>query len=210
MSSRKKFSAEELNRAYEEARIPERVRKEMRFKTFKNVNKENTDVKDIVQNWDQSLGGLYIYGPVGVGKTHVLSALACEMVERGDSVYYANAIKLMTQLRLAIRNKKQERLQDYLGRIDHLFIDDIGVEKQTNWMNSRVYEIMVDRWEKNLPTYFTSNYSILDLSKRCDFRIASRIEEICESLQMTGNDFRKKKAKDRLGASDQSEAPMHS
>jgi len=60
-----------------------------------------------------------------------------------------------------------------------LILDDIGTEKNTEFVDKIIYEIINYRFEEELQTIFTSNYSLEMISKNYHDRIASRIGEVC-------------------------------
>jgi DNA replication protein DnaC len=61
-----------------------------------------------------------------------------------------------------------------------LIIDDFGVEKITDWVREKMYEIINERYLANRPTIFTANSDIKDLPY--DERITNRIEQMCVAI----------------------------
>lgn len=61
----------------------------------------------------------------------------------------------------------------------YLIIDDIGTEKQTEFVDSLIYNLIDYRLESNCLTIFTSNYSLDEIKAKYHERIASRILKIC-------------------------------
>ena len=83
-----------------------------------------------------------------------------------------------------------------------LFIDDLGATKPTSWKNEVMTGLLDYRINKELPTFFTSNYNIKEhqalmessqITSRPE-RIPSRIYEICQGfiIEVKGEDWRKK------------------
>lgn len=66
---------------------------------------------------------LYIYGDVGVGKTHLLSAIANAAGDR--EVLIVNTADLETELELAERLKSRAELREWLTSVEILLVDDI-------------------------------------------------------------------------------------
>ena len=60
-----------------------------------------------------------------------------------------------------------------------LILDDIGTEKNTEFVDKTVYELINYRFEEELQTIFTSNYSLEIIGKNYHDRISSRIGEVC-------------------------------
>jgi hypothetical protein len=61
----------------------------------------------------------------------------------------------------------------------YLIIDDIGTEKQTEFVDQLIYDIIDWRYENNCITLFTSNYALTEVRQKYHERIASRILGIC-------------------------------
>lgn len=60
-----------------------------------------------------------------------------------------------------------------------LVLDDLGTEKNTEYVDKIIYDLINYRFEEELQTVFTSNYSLENITKNYHDRIASRITEIC-------------------------------
>ena len=75
---------------------------------------------------------LFLYGGVGLGKTHLMHAIAWELVARGNagvgkpvSVTYMSAEKFMYLFIAAIRSQSTIRFKEQLRSVDVLMIDDL-------------------------------------------------------------------------------------
>ena len=69
---------------------------------------------------------LYIYGSVGLGKTHLMHAMAKALKEKGKGeVVYLSAEKFMYEFVKALRAKDSMAFKDRLRNVDVLMIDDI-------------------------------------------------------------------------------------
>jgi chromosomal replication initiator protein len=79
----------------------------------------------------KSLGRLYnplfIYGGVGLGKTHLLQAVGnrISFTIKDSRVLYISAEKLTADLIEAIRNRTIEELKSFYAKLDLLIIDDV-------------------------------------------------------------------------------------
>ena len=65
-----------------------------------------------------------------------------------------------------------------------LFIDDIEVLKMTDWLHAEVYRIIDKRYSECLPTFMVSNLSIEELRQHLGDRIARRIKDMTEPLEI--------------------------
>ncbi len=69
----------------------------------------------------------FIYGSVGLGKTHLLQAIAQHILEKNESanVVYISSERFTNQLIKAIQNKTTTSFRQKYRRVDALLIDDI-------------------------------------------------------------------------------------
>lgn len=75
---------------------------------------------------------------------------------------------------------------------DYLFLDDLGVEKMTDFVYECFYQIIDFRHDHELPTFITSNYSIKQIAEKLGDRITSRIVGMCKIIKLDGEDKRLK------------------
>jgi chromosomal replication initiator protein len=74
---------------------------------------------------------LFLYGGVGLGKTHLMHAIAWELTERGGtngkpvSVAYLSAEKFMYRFIAAIRGHQTIQFKEQLRGVDVLMVDDL-------------------------------------------------------------------------------------
>jgi chromosomal replication initiator protein len=68
---------------------------------------------------------LFLYGGVGLGKTHLLHAIGNLCLQRGLQVLYVSSEEFTNDLINAIRNHNTQEFRDKYRRIDVLLIDDI-------------------------------------------------------------------------------------
>ncbi|RTZ67772.1 MAG: chromosomal replication initiator protein DnaA [Aquificaceae bacterium] len=68
---------------------------------------------------------IFIYGRVGVGKTHLLQATGNKALERGFKVVYRSSIDFAEEVVSAIKENSLSYLRDFYKTVDVLLIDDI-------------------------------------------------------------------------------------
>jgi DNA replication protein DnaC len=141
--------------------------------------------------------GLFLTGESGCGKTHYCVALMHTLaVEHGIEVRYENAGSLLTRLRDYYSEKKDEEdfseqaFIKYLVNVPVLLLDDIGVERVTDWVRDKIYEIVDGRFTRYKPTLYTSNVNANDLSRSLSDRITSRMCGMSLQVAVRGKDRR--------------------
>lgn len=141
--------------------------------------------------------GIFITGPVGTGKTHLVSCLANHLINREIRVLFGNVLDLLGRIRKSYDHDSQEdewRILDELTTVPLLIIDDLGKEKVTAWVEQNLYHIVDARYRENKPLVITSNYGLSELESRYEEvgpALASRISEMCEGKILGGQDWRK-------------------
>ena len=70
---------------------------------------------------------LFIYGPSGLGKTHLMHSVADRYLKNNKSFYYFTSEKFINQLVYSLRNNKIEDFKKKIKKVDLLIVDDIHV-----------------------------------------------------------------------------------
>lgn len=100
--------------------------------------------------------GALILGPVGVGKTHLATALGHIAVRRRRSVLFARADQLFRQLKAARLDNSVEAEMRRLARVELLILDDFALQAMDQVETADFYELVVERHHKTA-TIVTSN-----------------------------------------------------
>lgn len=97
-----------------------------------------------------------IIGPVGVGKTHLASALGHLACRRGHSVLILRTEAMLKQLRAARLDHSFEREMRRLLGVDLLVLDDFGLDALDAVDSRDLYEVLLERHQRH-STIITSN-----------------------------------------------------
>lgn len=90
-----------------------------------------------------------IYGPAGVGKTHLAQALGHEACRRGYEVLFVKSVKMLRSLHAARADYSWEKRIKRFLRPDLLIIDDFGLTALTPTQAEDFYEIVTERHLKS-------------------------------------------------------------
>ncbi len=106
-----------------------------------------------------------------------------------------STVDMLAKIRAAfdIGNKYDDSAQDIINRysrIKLLILDDMGTEKSTEWANERLFEVIDNRYNENLPIIITTNLPPEQLKKIVGDRIFDRIREVCKLYTITESSHR--------------------
>ena len=108
--------------------------------------------------------GLYLAGPFGVGKTYMMGALANELSENGVETTLVNVPTYSAEIKQAIATNTVEAKLVSLKNTPILVLDDIGAEMNSSWFRDEVLMVILQhRMLQELPTFFTSNFTMDEL-----------------------------------------------
>jgi len=80
---------------------------------------------EVVENPGHTFNPLFLYGGVGLGKTHLLHAIGHVALASNIQVLYVSAEQFTNELINAIRDRKTEEFRNKYRSVDMLLIDDI-------------------------------------------------------------------------------------
>lgn len=191
---RQKF--EEKIRELRKAGFPD---EEMQNWTFAHDDHANERVSTIARNYVEHFAqmkqegkGLVFFGNVGTGKTFTAACIANALIDKGRPCMVTNFARLINTVS-GMFEGKQEYI-DSLNAFHLLVIDDFAVERNTEYVNEIVYNIIDSRYRAGLPMIITTNLSAKELKNPADMskkRIYSRLYDMCLMVEVQGEDRRR-------------------
>ena len=161
--------------------------------------------------------GLLFMGPVGVGKTHLAVAILKGLVAKGVPCLFYEFGALLKQIQdsyNAISQTSEMRVLAPVYQAEVLVLDELGASVPTDWVRDTMYQIINNRYNEKKLTIFTTNFlderpvieptmdrgrsdkraqpnSAYTLAERIGVPLRSRLYEMCNKVEITGEDFRK-------------------
>lgn len=175
---------------------------DMRYWTFENDNLKHPKLTNLAKKYVENFEtfkkqgkGLLFYGTVGTGKSYMSGCIANALINNGYEVLMTS-ISRIADTAFNYKGNKQE-YYDNLNSYHLLILDDLGVERNTEYMNEIVYKVIDGRYKARLPIIVTSNLTGQELKNPVGInnqRTYSRILEMCYPVKVEGEDQRKRKA----------------
>lgn len=148
-----------------------------------------TPFYDTLREWSIDAHGrnVILAGPTGVGKTRLAVAACRQAHYDGAEVRFFGIVKLLDLLRPGGPDGAIDDLTD----VDRLIIDDLGMEKPSDWTGERISALFDARWAEERPTIVTTNLARDDLATHLGSFAFSRLAgDGAIRVRLTGSDRR--------------------
>jgi chromosomal replication initiator protein len=123
----------------------------------------------VSSNPGKAYNPLFIYGGVGLGKTHLIQAIGHEISKKSDRILYVSSEKFTNDYIQAVRSGKGKDFKDRYRNVDLLLIDDIQFLAGKDGSQEEFFHTFNDLHQSNKQIVITSDRapkSIPALEKR--------------------------------------------
>ncbi len=188
-------------RHFKEANLP----KGKTFSTysFKHVPLNKTQIFTMAAggSWIQNGDNILIFGPSGVGKTHLAAAIGTQLIEHGYRVIFSSTTGLLQNLQAAKQSYSLPNILEKLDKYDVLILDDFGYVQKNHDETSVLFELISDRYEKK-SIIITCNHPFsaweaIFKDKTMAVAAIDRLVHHSTILQINGRSYRQSEALDR-------------
>lgn len=167
--------------------------------TFENDDRQNERITNAMRKYADNFRkyrddgkGLLLWGDVGTGKTFYASCIANAVINQGMPALVTNFGRLTNIIGGTFEGK--QNYIDGLNDFELLVIDDLGVERRSEYMQEMIYNIIDSRYRSGLPLIITTNLTLDEIKKPAEMaytRIYDRVLEMCHPIQIAGNSRRR-------------------
>lgn len=170
--------------------------------TFANDNGENPlmdKARSYVEHWDEAYRnntGLLLFGDVGTGKSFFAGCIANALLDRDVPVLMTNFPTILNKLTGMFSEDRGDLIAS-LGTYDLLILDDLGVERSTDYAMEQMFHVIDCRYRSRKPMIVTTNLCLDEMKRPPDLahaRIYDCILECCAPILFPGKNFRVERA----------------
>ena len=177
--------------------------REYTFANDKGYNPEMQKAHDYVAHWSEMKAksiGLLLWGDVGTGKSFFAGCIANALLEQGVPVLMTNFSRILNALSGLYSEEKNQYI-DSLNQYSLLIIDDLGIERSTEFALEQVFNVIDSRYRSKLPLIVTTNMTLEELKNPQDLtrsRIYDRVLERCVPLRINNQNIRQRNAAESM------------
>ena len=171
----------------------------LRKHTFENDlgynPKQMRMAKRYVQHWEElwkNATGLLLWGDVGTGKSFIAGCIANALLDKGVPVIMTNFARLLNKLTDMYAGDRNAYI-DSFKRYPLMIIDDLGVERNSEFAREQVFSVIDSRYRSELPMIVTTNLTLEELQHPEDLsrsRIYDRVLERCLPIRVNDQNIR--------------------
>lgn len=139
--------------------------------------------KDYAANFQQirkTGQSFMMLGTVGTGKTHLSIGVALEVMRNGNSAVFSSASKIFRAIKDTYHkgsHQKESEVMAIYTQCDLLIIDEVGVQRGSDFEKETFFDVINERYENMRPTIILSNLTIEEIKVFLGERVFDRLRE---------------------------------
>jgi DNA replication protein DnaC len=189
---------ERIERLFSLARIPTRFSR-LTLGTYPTEHPAQRRVKDTVKRFikngvsEEGKESLLFYGPYGTGKTGLAIAILKAWIRQGKMAIFTTVPDLLDVIYASFDRNADTSYREVLDTVvscDLLVLDDLGTEHPTQFVNTKLFQIVNARHDWQRATVFTTNLNKVDLCEWMGQRTFERISEMASLVLVDGPNLR--------------------
>ena len=175
--------------------LQDKALKNYTFANDKGFNPEIKKAYDYVAHWEEMRAkslGLLLWGNVGTGKSFFAGCIANALLEKGVPVLMTNFSRILNTLS-GLYSEDRNKFIDSFGQYHLLIIDDLGIERTSEFALEQVFHVIDSRCRNKQPLIVTTNLTLNQLKHPMDLahaRIYDRVLECCVPLKINNQNIR--------------------
>ena len=118
------------------------------FTTVPTISKAHVTALIEGDGWIEQGANLLLFGPPGVGKSHLVCAIGNGLIDRGFRVHFTRTSDLVQRLQVARREMRLPAEVARLDRFDLLILDDLSYVRRDQAETSVLFELIAARYER--------------------------------------------------------------
>ena len=181
------------------------------FAMVPTVSKAHVTALAEGDSWLEKGANVLVFGPPGVGKTHLVAGIGHELIAKGYRVLFTRASDLVQRLQAARRDLRLPTELAKLDRFDLLICDDFSYVRRDQAETSVLFELIAERYErKSLAITANQPFSGWDhvfAEAAMTLAAVDRLVHHASIFEMNVESFRRRSAQKGLAPSEQSKNP---
>lgn len=201
-----------INKIYKEGCIKRKL-KYFDFVNF-NINEDNQEALTTLIKYthlcteNKVKDGIIIYGSIGYENTHLAASIANEIIRNKKIALLERTSSITDRIKESFNKTvtTESEIMELYSNVDMLIIDDFGSETISKWALERLYRIINNRYENELPIVITTRYTREELMEKIAIENRKLAEEfiqilykMCYGISLIKND---RNAKEKASKSD--------
>ena len=202
-----------INSIYKDNYMKKRLQK-YNFENVSDTYEDTFIINQLIKFTDLCIesemkNGLIIYGNISYEKTYLAACIANEMIEQNKIVLMEKSSSIIDKIKESFNKDElsETEIIELYSNVDMLIIDDFGNENLSKWALEKLYKIISNRYDNELPIVITTRYNkeqlIEQLSTENDTEIAEEIVEVLNEMCYGISIAEEIKAKEKVSISDQ-------